>query len=264
MTTQKECVKGVFNRSAADYGSLECDFFNHFGKRLVELSDLRTGHSVLDVATGRGALLFPAADRVGPSGHITGIDLSPQMLEETTKHIAAFPQIKLREMDAESLEFSDNTFDVILCGFALFFFPHLEKALAEFKRVLRPGGKLAVSTWGPKVGLAQWISEEAKRRGAENKLCTHYLQDASSLKRALEQAGFHKVTVTTETTTFYHSSPEAWWASLWAHGTRCSFEQLSITALQDIQKHALEKATFQTSPDGVPQPLTVNYALSIN
>lgn len=114
---------------------------------------------VLDIPTGKGAILFPAAEKTGPTGKVVGIDISQQMLAETSTPVQKrdIDWIDLVHMDAEHLDFPENRFDVVFCGFALFFFPSMSKALSEFKRVLKPGGFLAVSTW---------VNERLKRRVA--------------------------------------------------------------------------------------------------
>ena len=84
---RKQIVSGIFDRAATTYGQVGPRFFSHFGRRLVELAQIPGGAKVLDVATGRGALLFPAAESVGPHGHVTGIDISESMVQETAKEL---------------------------------------------------------------------------------------------------------------------------------------------------------------------------------
>lgn len=116
----------------------------------------------MDVATGKGAVLFPLAERVGHSGKVVGVDISKQMLAETSIAVQKrdIHWIDLVYMDAEQLDFPDNSFDAIFYGFALFFFPSMSKALSEFKRVLKPNGFLAVSTWGNDSELDALVNTE--------------------------------------------------------------------------------------------------------
>jgi O-methyltransferase/aklanonic acid methyltransferase len=119
------------------------------------------------VAAGRGAVLFPAAERVGPRGRVVGVDLAPGMVDETQSAIArrgvANPEMRL--MDAEALAFEDGSFDRVLCSFAVFWFPNLDRALDVMRRVLRPGGTVGFAftrgadpRWSWYVGVAsvQW------------------------------------------------------------------------------------------------------------
>src|SRR5688572_1828294 len=137
--SQKKLVESVFDTVAEGYGTLE--YVRHFGQRLVHRAGLRKGMKVLDVACGRGAVLIPAAEAVGRGGLTVGIDLAVEMIDQTYVEVRQrdLDQAIMFHMDAEALDFDSDTFDVVLCGFGLFFFPHLEKALAEFMRVLKPG-----------------------------------------------------------------------------------------------------------------------------
>lgn len=138
----KQWVSKVFDCAASQYGEGSCSFFNYFGKRLVDQAPVKSGQHALDVAVGKGAILFPLAEKLSPLGRIVGIDISEQMLKETSTVAQKrdIDWIELLQMDAEQLDFPDNSFDAVFCGFALFFFPSMSKALSEFRRVLKPNG----------------------------------------------------------------------------------------------------------------------------
>lgn len=94
-------------------------------------------------------MLLPAARRVGPEGHVIGIDLSGAILHETERIAQAegLTNVELLKMDAEHLEFPDQSFDAVTCAFAIFFFPNVDAALREMHRVLKPGGCLAITNF---------------------------------------------------------------------------------------------------------------------
>lgn len=77
----KEFITAIFDRAAPTYDRVGPRFFTYFGRRLVDFAQIPSGAKVLDVAVGRGAVLFPAVARVGPSGAVTGIDLAQSMVE---------------------------------------------------------------------------------------------------------------------------------------------------------------------------------------
>ena len=120
---KKDILQGVFTRSASSYERIR--YFPIFGQWLVETAQIPKGSQVLDVACGRGAVLFPAAQRVGPNGNVIGIDLAEGMARETNMEIQrrGLKQAEARRMDAEHLIFPDSSFDFVLCGFSLQFFP---------------------------------------------------------------------------------------------------------------------------------------------
>src|ERR1700694_1372197 len=138
----------VFDRLAPEYDAVGPHCFAYFGRRLVEEVGITAGQHVLDVASGRGAVLFAATEKVGPTGSVVGIDLAEGMVRATNAEAGQRGLgAPVRVMDAERLDFPDAAFSRVLCGFGVMFFPHLDQALSEFRRVLEPGGRLGVSTW---------------------------------------------------------------------------------------------------------------------
>jgi ubiquinone/menaquinone biosynthesis C-methylase UbiE len=152
----------VFSRAAATYDRIGPRIFAHFGQRLVAHAHLSPGTTVLDVAAGRGAVLFPAAEQVRPGGWVVGIDLATEMVRETNADIqrAGWSHVTIHQMDAEQINFADASFDRVLCGFALWFFPQPHRALREFFRVLKPGGRVILTTWAEDCPFLTWCSRE--------------------------------------------------------------------------------------------------------
>jgi ubiquinone/menaquinone biosynthesis C-methylase UbiE len=116
--------------------------------RLVAFAQLAAGEAVLDVATGTGVVAITAA-RAG--AHVTALDLTPELLEVARDNgrIAGCPAIVWTEGDAEQLPYDDASFDVVLSQFGHMFAPRPQVAIAEMRRVLKPGGRIAFATWPP-------------------------------------------------------------------------------------------------------------------
>src|SRR5260221_7140914 len=95
---KKATIAQVFARAA--YGYQNITHFPPLGRQLVEMAQIPAGVKVLDVATGRGAILFPTADKVGPQGEVIGIDISPGMVRETGAEVArrALKNVQVRQM----------------------------------------------------------------------------------------------------------------------------------------------------------------------
>lgn len=234
----KQWVIGLFNRAGTTYDQVGPRFFSHFGRRLVEDAHIPQGARVLDVASGRGAVLFPAAQAVGDSGLVIGTDISETMVNET-RHEIQIRKLKnatVQEMDAEDLLFPDASFDFVLCGFALFFFPNLDKALAEIQRVLRPGGYLAVSTW-EKYEDERWkwfdelikvfLSPEGKNlQVSKRQPTTPDMDTPEAMKSVLEAAGFIVEKCLSERLEVVYRSEDEWWTTQWSHGGRVSLERI--------------------------------------
>jgi len=114
---------------------------------LVRFATVAPGDRVLDVACGTGVVAITAA-RMGAV--VEGLDLTPKLLERAGQNavLAGF-QIQFREGDAEALPYPDASFDVVLSQFGHMFAPRPEVTVSEMLRVLRPGGRVAFSTWPP-------------------------------------------------------------------------------------------------------------------
>lgn len=238
MNNYKFLVKGIFDRASTDYGENGCSFFDHFGKGLVDLAPPLPGETILDVATGKGAVLLPAAKKIGKSGSAIGIDLSAKMIEEAKKKIS-LPWVSWEEMDAEQLTFQDQMFDKVFCAFGLFFFPHIEKALSEFHRVLKKNGVLAVSTFGKKSALDEWLSNEIKQLGPYEKLAAWKLDTPALLQEHLMKAGFSKIEIYQESKICLYETGENWWNSLWTRASRFQLEQIPSEQLETLKQKAL-------------------------
>ena len=254
-SSERNRVTGVFDRAAATYDRVGPRFFGHFGQRLTELAQIAPGQRVLDVAAGRGAVLFPAAERVGISGRVVGIDFSEEMVRATAAEIAHWPQAEMRRMDAEHLEFPDATFDRVLCGFALWFFPNPHAALLEVLRVLRPGGSVTLTTWANDNPSQLFSSSVLRpylpvgRVGAGNPDSPRF-NTLNELRAGLEQAGFTDVRAVVEERDFVYGSGDDWWATLWSVGTRNNLEKLDAPVLEKVKADGIGQLENFRQPDG--------------
>lgn len=116
-------------------------FFAQWAPRLLDAAGVGNGQCVLDVACGTGIVARGAADRVGSSGEVVGLDLSDAMLAVARR---IRPGLVWRQSDAAAMPFGDDEFDVVLCQMALMFLPDPTEALREMRRVVRPTGTVAV------------------------------------------------------------------------------------------------------------------------
>ena len=129
-----------FSAGADAYARMWAPVLLPFGRRLLDELPLADAARVIDLATGVGSLLPLLAD-AAPQAHVVGLDLAPGMLAH------APPGFDLVAADASRLPFVEGAFDVATMAFGLFFVPEPRAALAEVRRVLRPGGVLALTSW---------------------------------------------------------------------------------------------------------------------
>ncbi|MDX2020076.1 MAG: methyltransferase domain-containing protein [Deltaproteobacteria bacterium] len=123
------------------------EFTKYARKALEQVAPAETAH-VLDVATGPGTFALLAAAQVQ---QVTGIDFAHDMLNAARKHAAeqGLRNVEFHEGDAQTLPFPDNTFDAAFSIFGLIFFPNRIQGLKEMRRVLKPGGKVGLTSWVP-------------------------------------------------------------------------------------------------------------------
>ena len=261
---RKRNIAGAFGRAAPGYDAVA--FFHAFGVRLVALAAIPWAARVLDVACGRGAALFTAANAVGPRGQVVGIDHAEGMVEATAAECArrGLSHVTVRRMDAEEHDFPDDHFDRVLCGFGVFFFPHPYRALAEFRRVLAPGGRLGLSTWGQNDHRWDWLDDlirpylppkpEPPKDATDDPKPD--FRKPEGLRAFLSREGFADIQVVTDEDEHLYASPAQWWAELWTHGARIFLEAIidnrGQAGLEQFRAEAFAQMATLRQPSGYP------------
>ena len=160
----------------------------------ITLAELQSGQTVLDLGSGGGLDCFLAAKKVGESGHVIGVDMTPEMLKKAraSAERMGVTNVEFRQGFLEDLPVDDNSIDVVISNCVINLSPDKEKVFNEVFRVLNSGGKLAVSdivTDGPlpeaiKQSLSMWAG------------CVAGAVDAKDYIAMMESAGFTDVSVT--------------------------------------------------------------------
>jgi ubiquinone/menaquinone biosynthesis C-methylase UbiE len=170
--------------------------------RVMALVDPKPGEKVLDVASGSGALTSAIPEKVGRNGSVTGVDLSPEMLNLAQKLTdGRLPAIEWRECDAQYLPFDDEIFDVAFCQLGLMFIPDKAAALKEMFYVLKPGGRLGVMVWGAiemcpgQMALAKTWGKLFGADQAAGFYRMHSMSDPETLRSLFEVAGFQEINI---------------------------------------------------------------------
>ena len=139
-------LEGLFDAVADDYDQSGMAFFQPMADRLVGLVSPAPGERALDIGCGRGAVTTRLASAVGPDGSVTAIDLSSRMV----RHVAALlPEADVRQMDAADPDLPQTSFDLATASAVLFFLPRPRDAVRTWLSLLRPGGRLGLTTFGP-------------------------------------------------------------------------------------------------------------------
>jgi ubiquinone/menaquinone biosynthesis C-methylase UbiE len=162
---------------------------------LLDAARVRPGTTVLDLACGPGLVAGAARMRGAVP---TGVDFSAAMLEIARK---AYPGIRFEEGDAGALPFADNSFDVVVANFGIHHVPDPVRALSEMRRVLRPRGRLAFTTWAEPAENIAWrilfnaISAHGDRHAAKTPSPGGDLQTSEEVTAKLNAAGFAEIEV---------------------------------------------------------------------
>jgi ubiquinone/menaquinone biosynthesis C-methylase UbiE len=163
---QAKDAQDLYDGRAANY---DASWHDRFSSHVVQLLGLKPGERVLDLACGTGLVTFKAAERVGPSGHIVGVDISTGMLAQAhaklkgcTLNNIQFHKHSITELDSLP-ELQEHTFDAITCASALVLLPGPEAAIKQWAEYLKPGGRLITDATHPRVLLPGMVLERVGR-----------------------------------------------------------------------------------------------------
>jgi len=202
--------------------------FEPWANVLLDFVGLGRGQVVVDVATGPGTVARVAAERVGPTGRVTGVDLSGPMLAVARAKpiLAGMAPIEYVESPAAPLAVPDDAFDVAFCQHGLHQFPERLAALSEMRRALKPGGRIAVATWDAAGPLPLSVDSYAGQVGEviERKPELEFGRHPKELEEALVGAGFREV----------HAEQKAL-SIAWEGGVEQILEYLSCSRRRDLE-----------------------------
>ena len=238
----REKAIATYNAAADSYDDVANSFWQRFGRRTIERIDLKRGAEVLDVCCGSGASAIPAAHAVGSKGSVLGIDLAERLLVAARAKAKAqgLDNVEFRLGDMLGLRLPEATFDAVVCVFGIFFVPDMTAAVRELWKVVRPGGKLAITTWGPHFfepgNTAFWnaVRDVApdlhKSFNPWDRIC-----DPHSLQRLLVEAGIARSEVLAELGQHAIPSSQAWWSAVLGSGYRGTLERLDNEGREHVR-----------------------------
>jgi O-methyltransferase/aklanonic acid methyltransferase len=247
-------IAGIFSRAATTYDAV-IPFFETFARYLVDEAAPQPGQRVLDVACGLGACLRAAAHEVGSSGYVLGVDFSSAMIDLARQQLdgrgLSPGSVDVRVGDAEHLDLPDESFDVVVCGFGVFFFPDPTAALSEFWRVLRGGGRFVASTFVGGGGGYPWIGDIVREiRPVSSMPLRSPVATATGLTERMVHAGFVELTTRQVEARFVFPDVDSYLDWNWSTGTRLLLESLNDQEADVYRRASAKRLEEHAVPGG--------------
>lgn len=224
---------GTYNAAADFFDNESLSFWNTYGAATVNRLHLEHGMKILDVACGSGASALPAALNVGMTGSVTAVDIAENLLNLGRAKAATLELDNVQFLfgDMTELNYPDESFDAVICVFGIFFVPDMKALLKQLWRMVKPKGKLAITTWGPNLFAPLynvWREEIKKEREALYAAFNPWdkITDVESVTELFYDAEIKNVEVTGEDGVHWLLTPEDWWRIVLGSGLRWTMDRL--------------------------------------
>jgi SAM-dependent methyltransferase len=243
----KAMSAATYAATADNFDAPALSFWDRFGRETVARIGLRTGDRVLDACCGTGASALPAAHVVGAAGRVLGLDLAEPALDLARAKARAqgLTNVEFRSADVEHTGLPPDSFDAVVCVFGVFFLPDMPAAVAELWRLVRPGGMLAITVWGPgflePATTAFWEAVGAERPDLVGGFHPWTrVTDPAAVSQLFDQGGAAVPSVEAESGTHPLADPEDWWTMVLGTGYRATVQRLDPEAAGRVRTSSVE------------------------
>jgi ubiquinone/menaquinone biosynthesis C-methylase UbiE len=244
----KAKAAATYNAASDHFDDEPLAFWDRYGGRTVERLALTTGSTVLDVGCGSGASAIPAASIVGPDGHVIGADLAERLLDlaRDKARRKGLSNLEFRYGDMEALGYPDAQFDAVITVFSIFFVPDMTKQVAELWRMVRPGGQLAITTWGPRMfepGSGAWWNAVKAHAPDLHSAFTPWerITTVEAVCELLTDAGVPDPVVVAEEGRQKLRTADDWWTIVMGSGYRWTVDQMTAETAKRVRADCLQQ-----------------------
>jgi ubiquinone/menaquinone biosynthesis C-methylase UbiE len=258
----------LFNKIFESYDKLK--FQKEPCDRLIAHASVSAQEKVLDVACGTGWATLAAAHAVGPTGCVIGIDIADKALEIARGKAlkAGLGNVSFEEQDGHHPRFEDGTFDVVTCASALFGFQDIPGALREWKRILRPRGRVAICTYGREFRsvstmlrntIAKYLTASSARNANEGSLET--IEECTN---QLAEAGFNNIQTATEELGYYYPTLDAYWEEdVMSSMRRIPLDKLDRETAERVRIEHFQEMKAFARDQGIWRPVPTLFAVGL-
>ncbi len=178
--------------------------FEDYAADLAARLAIQGRKAILETACGTGAVTRHLAARLPEGTRLTATDLSPQMVDHTTRELGQRPELDFRQADALALPFPDESFDALVCQFGAMLYPDIGQGFREAARVLSPGSQYVFNVWDSldRNGFSRCVHEAAARLYPDDPPrfleAPYHYHDLTRIADDLHEAGFESVDISVQ------------------------------------------------------------------
>ena len=255
-TTYKQQLLTDFNsRTNYDNGR----FYRAIANKLVEFANLQNGQKILDVATGTGIVALNAAQKVGNTGKVIGVDISAGMLSNAKQKLAqtGLQNVEFIEADAETVLFNDNSFDAVLCSLAVCYLTDIPFSLQKWHRFIKTDGFIAFNVWQENAFPTSVLFREVARKYGINVPNPNApMGTMEKCSQLLHEIGFKNIQIETQQFGWYFKVDESIAEDIWQMNANNVFGyqvfQLSADKLKEcIAEYIKEMQNLPKTEKGI-------------
>jgi ubiquinone/menaquinone biosynthesis C-methylase UbiE len=255
---QSEKMAALFNNLSNTYDAVGVDFFQPIASTLIDAMAPLSGESWLDIGCGRGAVLLPIAKTIESTGRAVGIDISVGMIEHsrTLAQKAGLENVDCFVDDAQAPLLTNGPFDTISSCLVLFFLTDPLGALRNWLPLLKPGGRLGVTTFGEVDPRWTHVDEvfqpflPSQMRDARTSGKKGPFESDQGMEQLLRDAGFSSVHTVETTIPVRFADADQWYAFTWSVGQRMMWLAIPEESRSQVRKEAELRLATCAEPDG--------------